>query len=268
MSLKEYMPALGADKGELLAAALEMAETAGRIHMRYFRKGDLGEMTKLNDSDVVTVADKEAEASILEYIHVHFPEHGIVSEESGTEHEDREWRWVIDPLDGTTNFSQGLPAFCVSIALERNREAVVGVVYAPYLGECFCAVKGEGVWLNGNPICCSDKAELTKAVVATGMPYDRNDNPDNNLAEISRMALLVRGVRRMGSAAIDLCYVAAGFFDAYWELNLNRWDVAAGQLVASEAGAVIEGIRADRRHSVLASNPRLLSAMRSVLLGN
>ena len=160
----------------------------------------------------------------------------------------------------------GLPVFSVSIALECNRETVLGVVYAPYLDECFYAVKGCGAWLNGSPIHCSDKAELSKAVVATGMPYDRNDHPDNNLAEICRVAMRVRGIRRMGSAAMDLCYTAAGFLDAYWELNLNRWDVAAGQLVAAEAGVVVEPIRTDRNHSLLASNPELYAAMRQILV--
>ncbi len=253
------------DLQPLLKAAFAMAEEAGDIHMRYFRTHNLQQSTKLNDSDVVTIADKESEAVILNYIHTHFPDHGIISEESGRDHEDREWRWVIDPLDGTTNFAMGLPPFCVSIALEHNKEAVVAVVFAPYLKECFYAVKGAGAWLNGNPIHCSDKAEMSKAVVATGMPYDRNDNSDNNLAEISRMAFRVRGIRRMGSAAIDLCYTAAGFFDAYWELNLNRWDVAAGQLIAAEAGAIVESIRSDRNHSILASNPHLLSTMQQIL---
>ncbi len=255
--LSEYQP--------YLRAAFAMAQDAGNIHMRYFRSQNLQQSTKLNDSDVVTIADKESEAAILSYIREHFPQHGIISEESGRDHEDREWRWVIDPLDGTTNFAMGLPPFCVSIALEHNKEAVVGVVYAPYLKECFYAVKNSGAWLNGKPIHCSEKAEISKAVVATGMPYDRNDNSDNNLAEISRMALCVRGVRRMGSAAIDLCYTAAGFFDAYWELNLNRWDVAAGQLIASEAGVIVESIRSDRNHSILASNPYLLTSMRQIL---
>lgn len=250
----------------LLDAAFEMADNAGIIHMRYFRKDNLEQSTKLNDSDVVTIADKESEAFILDFIHKHFPEYGIISEESGREHDDREWRWVVDPLDGTTNFAIGLPTFCVSIALEHNKDTVLGVVYAPYLGECFYAVKGAGAWLNGHAIRCSDKAEISKAVVATGMPYDRNDNVDNNLAEICRMAMRVRGIRRMGSAAIDLCYTAAGFFDAYWELNLNRWDVAAGLLIAREAGVVVESIRADRNHSVLASNPRLHGSIRRILL--
>lgn len=251
---------------EFLNSALVMAEKAGAIHLKYFRQADLQQSTKLNDSDVVTIADKESEQFILSYIRAHFPEHGIISEESGRDHEEREWRWVIDPLDGTTNFSSGLPAFCVSIALEHNKEALIGVVYAPYLGECFYAVKGAGAWFNGNKIHCSDKMELSKAVVATGMPYDRNDNPDNNLKEIGKMAMKVRGVRRMGSAAIDLSYTAAGFFDAYWELNLNRWDVAAGQLIATEAGAIVESIRKDRNHSVLASNPFLISSIRQILI--
>ena len=253
----EYLP--------YLKAAFAMAEKAGEIHMRYFRTRDFQQTTKLNDSDVVTIADKESETAILTYIREHFPLHGIISEESGRDHEDREWRWVIDPLDGTTNFAMGLPPFCVSIALEHNKESVVGVVYAPYLKECFYAVKGEGAWLNGSLIHCSDKTEMSKAVVATGMPYDRNDNPDNNLAEICRMALCVRGVRRMGSAAIDLCYTAAGFFDAYWELNLNRWDVAAGQLIAAEAGVIVESIRSHRNHSILASNPYLITSTRQIL---
>lgn len=254
------------DYQPLLAAALAMAENTGKIQMKYFRQTNLEQSTKLNDSDVVTIADKESEAYILGFIRRHFPDHGIISEESGREHEEKEWRWVIDPLDGTTNFASGLPVFCVSIALEHNKDAVIGVVYAPYLGELFHAVKGVGAWLNGQPIHCSGKQELSKAVLATGMPYDRNDNADNNLDEISRMALRVRGIRRMGSAAIDLCYTAAGFLDAYWELNLNRWDVAAGQLIAKEAGAIIEPIRTDRNHSILASNPSLHAAMRQILL--
>lgn len=267
MNFTKYIPE-GVDKtlSAYLKAAFIMAESAGRIQMKYFRKPGLEQSTKLNDSDVVTIADKESEASIITFIREHYLSHGIISEESGRENDDREWRWVIDPLDGTTNFSMGLPAFCVSIALEHNREAVVGVVFSPYLRECFYAIKGYGAWLNGNKIHCSDKSSLSQAVVATGMPYDRNDNPDNNLAEIGRMASKVRGIRRMGSAAIDLCYTAAGYFDAYWELNLNRWDVAAGQLVAAESGVVVESIRENRNHSILASNPHLVDAMRSILL--
>lgn len=266
MELTKYLPeGLSSDNASLLTAALSMAQQAGKIHLQYFRQKSLEQSTKLNDSDVVTIADKESEKAIISYIHHHFPQHGIIAEESGGEFSNRQWRWVIDPLDGTTNFSMGLPVFSVSIALELNCEAVLGVVYAPYLRECFYAVKGHGSWLNGNRLQCSEKAVLSKAVVATGMPYDRDRNPDNNLAEINRMAMRARGVRRMGSAALDLCYTAAGYLDAYWELNLNLWDIAAGQLIAREAGAIVESIRQDRNHSILASNPRLIASMREVL---
>ncbi len=267
MDLTKYLPEIEGEKKDLLRAAFIMADKAAQIQMKYFRRRDLEQTTKLNDSDVVTIADKESEAAIIEYIHENFPEHGIISEESGRENDEKEWRWVIDPLDGTTNYAMGLPVFSVSIALERAEESVLGVVYAPYLEECFYAVRGEGAWFNGMRIRCSDKGTLSKAVVATGMPYDRNDNADNNLGEINRMAMLVRGIRRMGSAAIDLSYTAAGFLDAYWELNLNRWDVAAGELIASEAGVVIESIRSNRNHSLLASNPRLYPSFRRALLG-
>ena len=263
---KFYISDLTEEEAKFLRSAFIMAEAAGAIQLKYFRNRNLEQTTKLNDSDVVTIADKESERAILDYIHKNFPEHGIISEESGKENENSEWRWVIDPLDGTTNFSSGLPPFCVSIALENNGDAIIAVVYAPYLQECFYAVKGKGAWFNGEAINCSEKTELSKAVVATGVPYDRNDNPDNNLNEINRMALRVRGIRRMGSAAIDLCYTAAGFFDAYWELNLNQWDVAAGQLICKEAGTIIEPLRTNRKHSLLVSNPPLFTLMHKILL--
>lgn len=250
---------------DYLSTALSMARAAGDILMDYFRTSKLDIHTKLNASDVVTSADKASEALIKGVIHEKYPDHGIIAEESGAEHADKEWRWVIDPLDGTTNFSQGLPVFCVSIALEHHGEAVVGVVYAPYLGELFHAVKGEGAFLNGKPIHCSAKENIAEAVVATGVPYDKNVNPDNNLREIVDVVPNVRGLRRLGSAAIDLSYVAAGFFDAYWELNINRWDVAAGILIVKEAGGIVEFIRTDRNFSPLASSPKLLSQMRSLL---
>ena len=267
MPLIQYLPAgLDEQSSLLLKAALSMAEKAGDIHLKYFRDDNLSQETKLNDSDVVTIADKESEKEIIDYIHIHFPDHGIISEESGKENEEREWRWVIDPLDGTTNFSSGLPVFCVSIALEHNSEAILGVVHAPYLNETFFAVKDKGAFFKGIPIHCSDKNSLSKAVVATGVPYDRKENPDNNLPEINRMAFYVRGIRRMGSAAIDLSYTAAGFFDAYWELNLNRWDVAAGLLIAKEAGALAMSIRDDRNYSLLVSNPFLFHEIKNILL--
>lgn len=248
-----------------LETAISMARAAGDIQLGYFRSPTLSMDTKLNSYDVVTVADKESERLIKSVINEKFPDHGIISEESAPEHADREWRWVIDPLDGTTNFSAGLPIFSVSIALEHNAEAVVGVVYAPYLGELFHAVKGGGAFLNGKPIRCSAKQNIDEAVLSTGIPYDKLTNPDNNIREVAKIAPLVRGVRRLGSAAIDLSYVAAGFLDAYWELNLNRWDVSAGTLIAKEAGACIRSIRDNRNFSILASCPPLFAEMERLL---
>ncbi len=249
---------------------LERAETwareAGEIQLSHFRRGGLGIQTKANDYDVVTIADKESEAAILGHIRSEFPDHAILAEESGTSDSPlSRWRWVVDPLDGTTNYSQGLPLFSVSIALEHDGEPVVGVVHAPRLGETFTAIRGGGARLNGETIHCSDKTSLRRAVLSTGMPVDRAENPDNNLDNISRVVNEIRGLRRLGSAAIDLCYVGAGFLDGYWELALHRWDVAAGRLIAAEAGADIVDLRPDRRYSVMASAPGLTEQLKRLI---
>lgn len=249
------------DYKRFLDDALSMAKAAGDIHLEYFRSTRLDIHTKLNDSDVVTAADKAAENVVVSAIRKKYPGHGIIAEESGSDNENSEWRWVIDPLDGTTNFSQGLPVFCVSIALEHYARPVAGVVFAPYLGELFHAVEGGGAFLNGKRIHCSDKDVFSECVLATGMPYDKRVNADNNLKEIALMAPIVRGIRRMGSAAIDLSYVAAGFYDAYWELNLNRWDISAGLLIAKEAGAKVYSIRNDRNFSLMAASPGVAGEM-------
>lgn len=233
------------------------ARQVGEIQLRYFRSADLEISTKYNDFDVVTRADKESEALIISKINETFPDHDILAEESGEYSRQSSWRWVIDPLDGTTNYSQGLPLFCVSIALEHDGEPVVGVVYAPYLNEVFSAVKDAGATLNGSPIHCSKKTSLNMAVVSTGLPVDKKENRDNNLSAISKVGVEVRGLRRLGSAAIDLCYTAAGILDGYWELALHRWDISAGSLIASEAGATVGYFRPDRPYSILAATPAL-----------
>ena len=202
---------------QYLTKAMEWAKDAGEVTLRYFRSHDLKSVTKQNDFDVVTEADKASERLIIDSIRREFPTHSILSEESGSDTvADSEWLWVIDPLDGTTNFNQGLPVYSISIALQHNGETVVGVVYAPYLGEMFHAAKGEGAFLNGKKLHCSENDRLSTMVTATGMTYDRDRHPDNNLDNIARVSMQVRGIRRMGSAAIDLAYTAAGYFDAYW----------------------------------------------------
>lgn len=247
------------DYSAILEKMMEIARGAGEIQLKHFRSGHLDPHSKLNNFDVVTIADRESEDYILSSIRNLYPGHSIVSEESGSDGGlDDEWCWVVDPLDGTTNYNQGLPIFSVSIALRHHGEVVAGVVFAPQLGEMFTAARGNGAWLNGSPIHCSRKTDLSTMVVATGMPYDRDRNPDNNLDNISRVVCRVRGTRRMGSAAIDLAYTAAGFIDAYWELNLNPWDVDAGSLIVTEAGGQIKSIRTDRNCSILAASPETM----------
>lgn len=245
------------DYSAILLNAVSWAREAGAVQMRYFRGDGLSIQAKLNDSDIVTAADKASEKILLDHIHSTYPGHSILSEESGAEGDQGEYRWVIDPLDGTTNFSQGLPLFCVSIGIEHNGETVVGVVYAPYLDELFHAVKGEGAFLNGNPIKVSGKSELKYSVVSTGFPVDKDVNPANNYDNVGRVMPLVRGLRRLGSAAVDICYCAAGFLDGYWEMNLHEWDVNAAKLILAEAGGVSDSFRGDRNISLVAGTPAI-----------
>lgn len=254
------------NKQELLDNAIAMARKAGEVLLSYFRSNAIEVTAKLNDYDIVTTADKASENLIVSTIRQLYPTHSIITEESGELLEESDLRWVIDPLDGTTNFSQGLPIFSVSIAVEYKGNPIVGVVYAPYLNELFYSTEDSGAYFNGKQLKCSGKERLEEAVVVTGIPYDKRENPDNNIKELSKVAPKVRGLRRMGSAALDLCYVAAGFFDAYWELNLKRWDVAAGILIAREAGAKLFSIRENRNHSILMAAPGICDKMLEILL--
>ena len=186
------------------------------------------------------------------------------------EKSDSDYEWVIDPLDGTTNYNAGLPIFSVSIGVKYRGETIVGVVYAPYINELYHAVKGEGAYLNGKLIHVSDTTDIRKAVVGTGFPVDKMNTTDNNVDNLRTILPITRAVRRLGSAAMDICYVALGVFDAFWELNLHEWDVCAAFLIASEAGAEHEFFRQDRNVSVLVGNPsikQIISPMLSRLPG-
>lgn len=252
---------------KILNDAMVMAREAGEIQLKLYRSGHLDIVTKQNAYDVVTAADKASERIIVERINTLYPTHSILSEESGLYDGDNEWQWVIDPLDGTTNYSNGLPIFNVSIGIKHSGETVVGVVYAPALGEMFHAVKGQGACLNGKPIKCSAKTRLEEAVLSTGFPYDKAVNPDNNIDRASRVIPVVRGLRRLGSAALDISYTGAGFLDGYWEMNLNEWDVCAALLIASEAGALWSDFRTDRNRSVIVTTPGIYDALLSLVTG-
>ena len=250
---------------QLLAFARACAKEAGKIQLSYFRGSHLNIETKFNQHDVVTVADKESERYIIGEISRAYSHHSILGEESGMHPGDAEYCWVIDPLDGTTNYSQGLPIFTVSIGLQYKGDTILGVVYAPYLDELYEACKGRGAMLNGHPIRVSGKSDTQQSVVVTGFPIDKDRNPDNNLDNLARILPVVRGVRRFGSAAYDLCGVAAGFFDGYWEFNLNLWDVCAGMLIVAEAGGVVRSFRSDRKIAIVAGNEAIVEALASRL---
>ena len=252
---------------EYLDFAVRMAEEAGRIQLAYFRGDDLAMKTKSNVSDVVTRADRESEELIVRRIAERYPTHAVLGEEGGARGDAAgEWRWVVDPLDGTTNYSQGLPVFCVSIALQHRGETVVGVVYAPYLDELYTATLGGGACMGRmegpqHPIRVAEKRTLGETVLATGFPYDKVTNPDNNADNLARILPRTRGIRRYGSAAYDLCCVAAGFLDGYWELALHVWDVCAGELIVREAGGAVRSLREGRGVSIVAGNDTLVGEM-------
>ena len=237
-----------------LQLAIAWAREVGKIQMSYFRGSNLDIHTKSNVYDVVTRADQESEAFLLQEIRRNFPDHAVLGEESGEHVGTASYRWVIDPLDGTNNFSQGLPIFTVSIGLQQADETILGVVYAPYLNELYVAVKGRGAWLNGQLLQVAQKCDLAHSVLCTGFPYDKDVNPDNNAANLVAILPYIRGVRRQGSAAYDLCCVAAGWLDGYWELALNLWDICAAALIVEEAGGQVVRFRENRGISIVSGN--------------
>ena len=192
--------------------------------------------------DPVTEIDHRSEALLLGEVQKNFPEHHIFTEESGVIQGSDEHTWFIDPLDGTVNYAHHIPIFSVSIAYAFRGELTFGVVYDPMRDEMFSAERGKGAMLNGKAIRASEVTDLQRSLLVTGFPYDAWDTPQDNFANFVRFARLTQGVRRLGSAALDLAYVAAGRFDGFWELSLNPWDVAAGGLICLEAGALVTNV--------------------------
>ena len=222
--------------GEFVPAMTEIAREAGALLMEYFRQRVKIEYK--GDVDLVTVADRKSEALILERIRAKWPSHDVLGEEGARIETGSDYRWYVDPLDGTTNFAHGFPVFCVSLAIERKGERVAGVLFDPTRDELFAAEKGSGAYLNGEPIHVSKTANLKECLVATGFPsHKRHKNP--NIFFYHQLTLRTHGVRRAGSAALDLASVAAGRFDGFWEFNLNPWDTAAGVLIVQEAGGTV-----------------------------
>lgn len=230
-----------------LAFVQDLAQRAGRVLLEGSGRQHHAE-TKRAHTDLVTEFDRRSEQLLVDEIQRAHPDHHILAEEGGGVGADPSratHRWLIDPLDGTTNFAHGLPFFCVSIALEVEGTIVLGVVEAPALGWSLAAERGGGATLNGRPLHVSDTSHLAASLLATGFPYDRATNPRNNLAEFAVLKRLCHGVRRVGSAALDLSMVAAGWLDGYWEMRLKPWDLAAGSLLVTEAGGRVTSWRGD-----------------------
>ncbi len=220
--------------------------------------------------DLVTEVDHQSEQLLLGEIQRLFPGHQIISEEVGLVPGRPGDQWYIDPLDGTVNYAHGIPIFCVSIGYAHNGVVTLGVVYDPMRDELFATGRGRGTTMNGRRLQVSQAAELQRSLLTTGFPYDLWSSPRNNLEFYARFSRLTQGVRRMGSAALDMCYVAAGRVDGYWEVSLKPWDVAAGGLIASEAGATVTSLDGKPDYltppcSMLAANAGLHEKMLAVL---
>jgi myo-inositol-1(or 4)-monophosphatase len=251
----------------MLNFAIHLAQEAGRVLRDNFGRKIV--VNHKGDIDLVTEIDVAAEKVIKDLISSYHPKHQILAEESGAHESSSEYRWVVDPLDGTTNYSHGLPIFCVSIALERAGEPIVGVIYDPMREELFAAERGNGATLNGRTIEVSSVSQLKKAMLVTGFPYDVQTNEVNNLDHFENFIKNAQAIRRLGSAAIDLCYVACGRMDGFWELKLNPWDMAAGALIVEEAGGRVtrfDGGTFDHyKKEICASNGLIHDQMVSVL---
>jgi len=227
---------------KILDEVSTIARGAGEIIMRHFA-APIPTTLKSSRIDIVTAADTEAETFIVRELLNLFPAHHIVGEEGGGQGApaaSAPYQWFVDPIDGTVNFASKLPHFCTSIALTTpDRQPLLGVIYDPTRRELFTAIRGGGAHLNGQPLHVTQTAELIDAVITSGFPYDKHTNPDNNLKEWAAFLVKIRGERRLGSAALDLCYLAAGRLDGYWEKDLKPWDVMAGILLVREAGGTV-----------------------------
>ncbi len=248
---------------QLRRTAEEGARLAGRILADRF----LGERTIefKGGIDLVTDADKASEEALLAFLRKRHPDHAILAEESGAIQGSDSLRWLVDPLDGTTNYSHRVPHFCVSVAVEGPGGVLAGAVYDPMLDELFSAARGQGATLNGRPLRASTVSTLNRALLCTGFPYDVRERPEGPVGLFTRLILHAQGMRRTGSAAMDLAYVAAGRFDGFFEFGLKPWDIAAGALLVEEAGGVVRHISGEPfdvlRGDVLAAAPALAPAL-------
>ena len=249
--------------------AIRAARRAGELMIRQLNQLETLQVAEKSRNEFVTQIDRLAEEAIIEVIRDHYPEHAILAEESGASG-DSEYEWIVDPLDGTTNYIHGFPVFSVSIAVAQRGELQHGVVYDPLRQEIFSASRGQGAQLDGRKIRVSKRTGLHQALIGTGFPYRKNlEHIDRYLQMLKAVTLETAGVRRPGSAALDLCYVAAGRVDAFWEIGLSKWDIAAGALMIREAGGRISDFRGTDHYltsgNVVAGSPKVYAALSKLL---
>jgi myo-inositol-1(or 4)-monophosphatase len=240
---------------------LQSAERAARDAGKYILS-NIGKVRQVSfksiQSNLVTEVDKKSEEIIIKTLQSDFPDFDILAEESGASStKNSEFMWVIDPLDGTTNFAHGLPIFSISIGLIKGNEVIVGVIYDPTRDQLFTAEKGKGAFLNGQKLSVSKTKDIKKALLVTGFPYNVEENPDHCFERFVIMTKHSRAVRRLGSAALDFAYVAAGIFDGFWEVKLNPWDIAAGLLLVKEAGGKVTNFKGEESDIF---NPQILAS--------
>ena len=253
----------------LLQIAKKLAHDAGKLALKYQEKG-FSISTKSSPIDLVTEADKACEELILKTIRAHFPDHSILSEESPAIEQNGDYKWIVDPIDGTGNFAHGLPFYAISIAIVHKGKPIIGVVEIPALKETFWAQEGRGAYLGNKQIHVSKRDKLQQSMFATGFPYAReSDRYRKNIELFDAFYKASNGVRRFGSAAIDLCFTAAGRFDGFWEYALKPWDIAAGKIIMEEAGGMVTNMDGSlfnpKLENVLASNGLLHSEMLRVI---
>ncbi len=252
---------------EFRKTAISAALKGGEILLK--NRGKTKKVGYKGKVNLVTEVDFLSERAILKIIKKKFPDFDILTEESDPEKKGSEYKWVIDPLDGTTNYAHDFPSYCVSIALEKKGNIILGVVFNPLLNELFVAEKGKGSFLNQKRISVSKTNKLSKSLLATGFPYDIRESDINNLDHFANFAIKAQAIRRAGSAALDLCYLAMGRFDGFWELKLSPWDTAAGALLVKEAEGKVTDFKGGKysiyEKEILASNGKIHSQMLEVL---
>ena len=249
----------------MMTVACEAAREAGRFLKYSVGKVRNVEVKQGESRNLVSEIDKGSEERIINIIRRHYPAHAILAEEGGGKGTSGEFKWIIDPLDGTTNFLHGVPIFAVTIGIEHKGEIIAGVTYNPNTDELYTAEKGSGAYVNGKRLRVSESTELIQSLLVTGFPYDLASQPGKTVEHFIRFLMEAQGVRRLGSAALDLAYVAGGQLDGFWEGSLNPWDMAAGALLVAEAGGRVTGYNGAKldlyNKSIVASNGKIHDAM-------